>query len=358
MKKLLLIVATIGIVFVSGCTKEQQDIINTNNEIIKQQQTVENNQAQKPYKPFEDFYTPAFQLIWNDFTDKFVKHKIEFVDGNPPFADNLNQRRLSENMLSEKDYYKTIAPQTVETKKKIEKTIKEKFNEKSKILDSVGWLKKDDGFTKILYCMFKKNIYFEQEFENLFANRFNYSEKCYKYFGIKKYDAKLAKSVTPVYYNNFNDYAVILNTKSGDEIILQRIDDDKPVFDYWDKLYNEYLKNGTKIAFTSEDKLAVPEIKYSQMLQYNELSGHEIKNSKYVISKAIEAIDFKLNAKGAELRNEALMSVYKTAIYRKTNSRCYNFDKPFILFIRSKNAEVPYFALKIKDERYLVEKKQ
>ena len=353
MKKILSVIFTIVIIsLVTGCSKKQEQLLQENNEIIKHSAAVENNKTVKPYKPFEDFYTPAFQLIWNDFSDKLVKHKVEFVDGNPPFADNLNKKRLTEDMLLPEDYYKIIAPQTYDTKHTIEKAIKDKFNETSKLLDSFKWFKEDDGYSKILYCMFKKNIYFEQEFEHLNSFHFNNSEKNYKYFGVKSNQSKLGQMVKPLYYKDENDFAVKLCTKSGDEIILQTLQDDKPVFDYWDNLYNEYLKTNKKIVFCPKDELAVPEIKYSQMLNYRELCRHKIKNSDYIITQAIEAVDFKLNAKGAELRNEAGMGVGTTSVI---HSSLYIFNKPFILFLRSKDANVPYFALKIKDERYLVQ---
>ena len=130
MKKTMFTVASVaflGLMLLTGCSKM------TGSNKVEAFPTKEEKDTVKvsDYNQFQDFFTPAFQLVWNDFTDKIVGKKVEFIGGNPKIADEFNKQRLTDKMLSEKDYYKTVAPQTVKTKKTIEKDLKKKFKEKS-----------------------------------------------------------------------------------------------------------------------------------------------------------------------------------------------------------------------------------
>lgn len=329
---------------------------NANTEVNAEKTVEQKAQDKSEYNQFQDLYTPAFQLIWNDFADKLVGHEVKFVGENPQILSDLNQRRLTEDMLLKKDYYKTIAPQTVKTKKTIEKAIKKQFNEKSQILDTVSWLKKDDGVHKILYCMFKKDIFFEKVFQELDPLPFfgeTRSKDAYKMFGATKNQHKFSHQVKPVYYNDENDYAVKLLTKTGDEIILLASNSDEPVLSIWDKLYAENLTKKSHLDFDKHSKLIVPFVKLSKTIKYDELTGKDIVGSKYIIDSAIEVIDFSLDNTGARIKNEAMMGVRTTALRPKEPDRLYYFNKPFVLFIRAKDGKVPYFALKVKDTTYL-----
>lgn len=322
--------------------------------VKKPVKTVKEVSIQKAeYTQFEDFFTPAFQLIWNDFSDKFVKGSIEFVDGNPAIVNNLNKKRVNDSMFSSKDLYKTIGLQTVKTKKRIERDLKRKFKETSKLLDAIQWYNKTDD-KYVLYAMFKKDVLFLNAFKDLSPASFANSKDKYKYFGITRNTEAYAKEITPIYYNSKNDFAVKLATKNGDEIILLTDNSNKPVFEIWDNFYTNKLSKKSDLTFDEDSKLLVPQIDFKNRINYKELTNRKIKGSKYVIDTALEDIEFSLDKNGAKIRNEAIMSVKRMALRPDSLQKIYNFNKPFILFIRSKDDKVPYFALKIKDTKYLV----
>lgn len=344
-------VALLGFLFFTGCAN------NSDRNKVEALPTQDKSVVKtSEYNQFQDIFTPAFQLIWNDFSDKVVGRKVEFIGENPQILSDLNEKRLTENMLSKKDYYKTIAPQTTATKKSIEKSIKKQFNEKSQLLDSVNWLKKDDGVHKVLYCMFKKNVYFPKVFEKLPPAPFiaqETSKTYYDMFGVLKNQNKFEGQVLPVYYNDKNDYAVRLLTKSGDEIVLLTSTSDEPVLKIWDKLYAEKLSKKSSLPFDKNSKLLVPYINLSKTFNYSELTGRAIAGTNVVIDTALEVIDFSLDNTGAKIKNEAMMGIRTTALRPHEPQRLYYFNKPFVLFIRSKDGKVPYFALKVKDTTYL-----
>ena len=80
----------------------------------------------------------TFQLVWNDMVNNVVKQDVVFTP-QEKIVENLNKQTFKEDQLSEKDYYKVYDLLTLDLKEKIEKAIKEKFNEKSNILDSIDW---------------------------------------------------------------------------------------------------------------------------------------------------------------------------------------------------------------------------
>lgn len=80
----------------------------------------------------------TFQLVWNDMVNNVVKQDVVFTP-QEKLVENLNKQTFKEDQLSEKDYYKVYDLLTLDLKEKIEKAIKEKFNEKSDILDSIDW---------------------------------------------------------------------------------------------------------------------------------------------------------------------------------------------------------------------------
>lgn len=349
-KTLIASIITLGLfsTILVGYTKNLSDEIkeaNNRDNIVKTQQTTEYNQ-------FNDFFTPAFQLIWNDFSDKFVKGDITFIGGNPEIADDLNQKSLKESMVSKNDLYKTIGNQTLATKKRIEKELKRKFNENSVLLDNIQWMKKaDDKY--VLYAMFKKDILFKKALKDLNPRKFNNSNELYKYFGTTFNSDKYKDTVYPVYYDNNCDFAVKLATKKGDEIFLITENSDKKVLQIWDNFYKNKLSDNSILTFDESSELYIPNINFKKRIEYKDIEGKSIENSKYIIGTALEDIEFSLDKNGAKIKNEAVMSIMKTALIHHDTRKIYKFDKPFVIFIRAKNAKVPYFALKIKDTKYL-----
>lgn len=86
----------------------------------------------------------TFQLVWNDFMDKYAGGKpVQLVGGNPPIADELNKKLYTADILSPDSYYKTQGEISQKLKKQIEKEIYKKFHETSDVLDMVDWSAKD-----------------------------------------------------------------------------------------------------------------------------------------------------------------------------------------------------------------------
>ena len=98
--------------------------------------------------------------------------------------------------------------------------------------------------------------------------------------------------------------------------------------------------------------LRIPFIKVNDEINYDELCGREIKNSKYYIKQALQTIDFELNNVGGSVKSEAVIDATNKAIIK--NSRKMILDSDFILYLKEENKQQPYFALKVDNTDILV----
>ena len=121
----------------------------------------------------------SFQLIWNDLKNDFAKQDIIF-EPQLDVVNNLNKEKFNTSKISENSYYKAQGIPTQELKSKIEKEIKEKFDETSDIVNQFTFDGNPNKY--FLYAMLKKEFKFSKEFEQLENGRFGNYENV-KYFG-------------------------------------------------------------------------------------------------------------------------------------------------------------------------------
>ena len=298
----------------------------------------------------KDIFTPAFQLIWNDFKNLISTKEVKFTSSKPDVLKVLNSSKFSTDDISENSYYKIVGLKSYDLKAKILREIYEKFSETSKILENINWENKNKN-EYILYALLKKDVEFPKEFNILDNKSFNRSKAKYKFFGFENDARKYKNHVTPIYYRNKNEYAISMNTTSGDRVILYRTSSNKNVEDLYYNL-TKYARKPMKLG--DNDKLYIPNININEQIEYNQLCNKKIKNSKIVISKAIDDIQFVLNNKGAQLRNEAVIEAVEMSLPIPGRGTVYDFSKPFVLYMVEKDKQQPYFAIKIRDKRFLV----
>lgn len=298
----------------------------------------------------EDIFTPAFQLLWKDLISLISVKKVNFVGLDPKVAKTLNSCPFAVSDINTDSIYKIVAPKSYELKAKIQREIFDKFGESSKVLDDIDWTPRNvDEY--ILYALLKKNIKFPTEFDILESRPFNNSKEMYKYFGVLNSAKKYSKQVKPLFYEYSWDYAVSLQTESGDKVILYRTNSPENVYD----LYAQIGKKSVRpLSFGSSDKLIVPFISLNERIEYNQLCDRKIYDTKYVIAKAIEDVEFKLDNTGAQLRNEAVIEAVEMSMPIPGRGVVYDFSKPFVIYLVGKDKSLPYFALRVNDTKFLV----
>ncbi len=291
----------------------------------------------------------TFQLIWNDLIDEIIKHPVEFAQKSV-MAELLNKKSFTPDDLNESSYYKKLGLASPSLKKEIETAIKEKFNEKSDILNRFDWTPAPEKY--ILYAMLKKDFEYIKPFDKLEDGDFN-GKGSIKYFGINRdSDSSLRYTVKVLFYNNPNDFALVLKSKQGDNVYLYRTDDNKTL----DKLYADMKTKADKFmgirTFGKKDEFKAPMLDFKKERSFDELCNKPIKNSNFMISQAIETVQFKMNEAGVKLKSEAGMIVSLTcAPSFREEPRYFYFDKKYVIFLQEK--EKPYFAMKIEDAKIL-----
>ena len=70
-----------------------------------------------------------------------------------------------------------------------------------------------------------------------------------------------------------------------------------------------------------------------------------------VINQAMESIKFDMNNKGIKLKSEAGLTAEVTSLLppEELVPRLFYFDDTFVIFIKEKNKNKPYFALRVND---------
>ena len=290
----------------------------------------------------------TFQLIWNDLKNDLAKQDIIFSP-QLKVVENLNKETFTVNDLSDKYYYKKYGTPSLELKEEIERAIKQKFNEKSDILDSFEWNNNPKDY--FLYAMLKKEFEFEKTFEELEKGKFaNYDNVTY--FGIKKdsENEEIRKQVQVLYYNSKDDFGIKLKTKQEDEVILCK----KPEGNTFNQIYQNILSKATSYKkekyFKEGELLKIPNIKLKEKNEFTELQNKTFffsNGDEYEIEKAVQTIEFELDKTGGKIKSEAGMSVENAAAIRDDEIREFALDDTFAIFLIEGGKNNPYFAGKI-----------
>ncbi len=328
--KIIIIVLAIAI-SLTGITFAVTEIYkkyNTNHNITinpSYQSTLDEN-------TINNLWIGTLDLAWKDLEEKLGKSKLELEDSNLPIIDELNNSTFSKEMLDQNDY-KINVERTVTNGYKIDATLNKELN-------------------------------FLETFDN-FSNDYKYTtfangKEYIKYFGINNASSeKMNKNIEILFYNKKSEtnqlsdnFAIKLKTKEGDEIILYRTDDNKSFNEYYNdvkKKTNEYTGNRE---FQEQDELLVPYVRVNGMIAYNDLYGKFIKDTNGLyFTDVVQNVNFSLNEKGCNLNSKATIVNEYLGINNDTKY-CYFKDK-FIIFMKEKDSEKPYFALKVDNDDIL-----
>lgn len=292
----------------------------------------------------------TFQLAWNELMDNFTKGPVVFIDYNSPVVEDLNKQSFKGEYISQNAYYSKFGETSPELKKEIEKAIFEKFKEKSDILDSLDWKKGYGKYTA--YAMLKKDFKFIKAFTKLEKEKFGKNKTKVEYFGInEKSDADLDETLSVLFYNSKDDFAIAIRTLDKDIVYLYRTNDNKT----FDKLYSDmFMKKAAydgSFKFNKKDELKVPNIDLFKMQNFKEFENKQIKDTDIEIGTALETVQFKMDNEGVKLKSEAIIMTQMCALMPEEDlkPRKFYFDDSFALFLQEYDSCKPYFAMRIAD---------
>ena len=307
----------------------------------------------------------TFQLVWNDMKNNVVKKDIVFTP-QEKMADNLNKEEFTQDMISDKYYFKIYGLKSLELKEQIEKGIKEKFNQESDILNDFNWSESEldnpnnaDVRRYFFYVMLYRKFEFLQEFDKLENGEFGNKYNDIKYFGIDKNTKNsVGDQIDVLYYNSKDDFAIIINTKNNDEVIFCKNPQGKTFNEIYENMNKESKEYKGSKEFKNIDEFKAPNLTFNEKKEYTELQGKEFKTADPIydtakIEKAIQTIKFSLDEKGGEIKSEAAIDVMlvTTALSpeKEDEPRYFYLDDTFAIFLREKGRDLPYFAGRIED---------
>ena len=193
---------------------------------------------------------------------------------------------------------------------------------------------------------------FETPFKQLENCEFNGSGD-YRYFGIDDKHVDGKDQVDVLYYSN-TGYAVKLQTKENEEIILVNTSDK---INNFNDLYKQVTENSSKYdgskKIEKDDSLYVPYLKFNLYKEFDKLAGLKFKQSdgqERTIGKAVQTIQFQLSESGGDIKSEAAISTELTSAYDPDkNPRVFTYSNPFVIYLKEKDKDLPYFAAYITD---------
>lgn len=307
----------------------------------------------------------TFQLVRNDMVNELIKQDVVFKP-QLKIVENLNKQTFSNKYLSENSYFAKFWLLTLDLKDKIENWIQEKFNETSDVLDQLDWSnvpQSDDYYNwkdekkYAFYTMLKKIFNFEYVFDELnkwlFDNKYNDIE----YFWIKwTSSSDLYNQVYIYYYDSEDSFAVALKTKEWEDIILER-------WTQWNsfmEIFNNILKKSRDYnwahSFTEDDYLKVPNLKMKTLTEFEDLEDKPFYAANWDvcnIEKALQTIEFELDKSWWYIKSEAVIVTQEFGAMPwfiiEHENRYFYFDKPFVMFRKESDKDLPYFAAQISD---------
>jgi hypothetical protein len=308
----------------------------------------------------------TFQLVWNDLKNEVVKKDIVFTP-QLDVVKNLNTEDFTEDMLSEDYYFKIYGLKTLELKEQIENGIMEKFNQKSDILDSIDW--SEDGLNNpedkstrkyFFYVMLYREFEFLSKFDKLDNGKFGTKYNNIEYFGIDEDTTNsVGKQITVLYYNSQDDFAILINTKTDDEVIFCKNPEGSTFNEIYENMNEKAESYEGSTKFKDVDEFKAPILTVNEKREYTELANKEFKTADPIyttaeILQAIQTIQFTLDEKGGKIKSEAAIYASDLAQFSAVSSdedepRYFYVDDTFAIFLREKGKEKPYFAARIDD---------
>lgn len=297
----------------------------------------------------------TFQLVWNDMLNELLGDNVQELS-KLDIVTNLNKMDFNTSMISEEYYYKKFGPKTLKLKKEIEQGVKDKFNQKSDILDSFNW--NDDELSSsskdryFFYTMLYRVFEYNKKFSVLEEDKFGKYDNI-KYFGVKEGDNEdIRNQIEVLFYTDKDNFAIKLHTKNNDEVILYK----SPNGNTFNEIYNNLIEKtkkyiGTK-NFNNNDTFKAPIINLNIKKEYNELSNivfNTKDNKEITIDTAVQTINFSLDETGGKIKSEAALDIKTTLSPVEEEARYFNVNNTFALFLKEESKEKPYFAAKIED---------
>jgi len=305
----------------------------------------------------------TLQLAWNE-AGKLVGEKMRF-DRSSPAADLLNNGKFTRHDLDPASYVAIADFERNHVEDEIRAALEKTFHGAAspELIPPVPVAPGPNDF--VAYSYLYKNLAFDTPF---LADAMTFHEKKVQDFGFgSDANAEQRRMETQIVdYLSSDDFIVQLRTKSpNDQLILAKITPQETLAKTIEFALHR-IQKASPYAPDEADILSVPMLNFDLRRDFNELVGlictpsakAKIKG-KLVFSQVKQLVRFQLNEKGAILKSEAVIVAMAGAAPGPEPMPHYLiFDKPFLILLKQKNSQQPYFALWVGNASLLVPEKK
>jgi hypothetical protein len=304
----------------------------------------------------------SFQLAWNQLKDNVIGEPVKLI-GAEEIAGRLNLAKQSLADIPDESCYAAaglvkdgiVEKIQMEMAKRFPSELQPDFNDVSPKVAIIAY--------SYLTANVKFKIpYFENRKEFIFRDSKG-NQTPVTSFGIRPEDhdayQKLRKQVEVLYYShspessNLREYAIDLCKDTKPNQIVLAVIEPKETLEQTLEYLNDKIVGFTKEEFFHKfginDVLLVPNIFWKITHRFKELEGKTLGNIDYInfyIGLALQMIQFRLDRSGAELKSEA-------KLYVESLPNHFVFDRPFLIYIKKRGAEQPFFVMWIDNAELL-----
>jgi hypothetical protein len=321
----------------------------------------------------------SFQLAWNELRDNIVKQPVQVV-GAEDLANRLNTASQSSRDIEAKSFYAAAGLVTDGIVRRIRSEMISRFPSEPQP-DFQNAADRDI----VAYAFLAANVKFENPFEQ-FDGDFKFTDSKGETnnvaaFGIWDDDApnykKIIEQVEILYcsfgedvnedsvkYGNVDEFAIDLCKHTQPYQIVIAVVKPKEtlaamIADLEGNISKFRTSENVRIRqkFGSTDKLIVPEMFWEIAHHFVDLEGRTLGNHGFEdssIKEALETIQFKLDRSGAVIKSEAQILVALASM--RTQHRRFMCDKPFLIYVKKRDAEHPFFVMWVDNVELLTKK--
>jgi hypothetical protein len=355
MKKsfLLIGVAIVCLLFFNSCRNNKTSIANVNSRSLKTTSVSAHLEAEIE-QSHNILYCASFQLAYNTLKDDIIKADIRFPYALA-IAERLNNATISADDISHTEYIAMVGTKNDDIENEINTALKSKFKASTPAL-TVPLNSTDD---LVIYAHLFKNIKFNTRFEDLkdelIFRRGLYSSRVDS-FGIQSFSSKhkeMGEQVEIIDFISSEDFIVRFKTDNiEEELVLARVE---PMGTLMETINLVQNRIDTKIvqSLREGDSLMIPKFYINISHSYDELIGKRITNAgfnKFNFAHALQDTVFSMNPKVVKASSGSRSRSSDSSV----EGRELLFNRPFLLYIKEKNAKEPYFALWVDNPEILI----
>jgi hypothetical protein len=361
---LVVLLVFLSVRIVPSCASDDHDSVFTSEKLLTSkadelQSTVISPHLEAPIEPGRSvLWCATFQLAWNEVC-ALVGEDIHFVE-EPPMVAILDKKSATKDDLDEASYVALAGFVRDGIYDEIPKALGRKFRGAARphLLPDPAVAPRPQDI--VAYAYLFKNLEFPTPFERL-GEPLDFAGTRVECFGIghehKPDHQRLYPQVRILYYNDPDDFAVELRTKSReDHLILAKRRPAATLLETVAATEQQAVDSEPANAVTG-DVLIVPKFNFDLTRSYDELLMRHLVVTNPSVAKdlvllaAIQNIRFQMDEKGVRLRSESHM---KAGAEKPPPARVMVFDKPFLVVLRREGAKTSYFALWVDNPELLV----